>query len=136
MILPTEDGTIGWGCRIYWLHLCRGVRLPQYMSWRYDPRQSDDEAPIILKLWGMWSTPSFPSLPGRLWPWVVAPDKGPIYGSNRTKLCCYTKLNRFKIELFWHLTVCKQKTILIIIIMSHHQHGYPWPFLTTLLYCP
>ena len=27
-----------------------------------------------------------PSLPGPLWPGMVAPDKGPIYGSNRTKL--------------------------------------------------
>ena len=26
--------------------------------------------------------------------------------------------------------------IIIIIIMSHHQHGYPWPFLTPLLYNP
>ena len=23
-----------------------------------------------------------------------------------------------------------------IIIMSHHQHGYPWPFLAALFYCP
>ena len=34
---------------------------------------------------GMWSTPSLPSLPGPLWPGVVAPAKGPIYGLNRTK---------------------------------------------------
>ena len=39
----------------------------------------------MLELWGMWSTPSLPSLPGPLWPGVVAPDKGPIYGVNRTK---------------------------------------------------
>ena len=32
----------------------------------------------------MWSTPSLLSLPGLLWPGVVAPDKGPIYGLNRT----------------------------------------------------
>ena len=39
----------------------------------------------MLELWGMWSTPLLPSLPGPLWPEVVAPDKGPIYGLNRTK---------------------------------------------------
>ena len=32
----------------------------------------------------MQSTPLLPSLPGPLWPGVVAPDKGPIYGLNRT----------------------------------------------------
>ena len=33
----------------------------------------------------MQSTSSFPLLPGPLWPGVVAPDKGPISGLNRTK---------------------------------------------------
>ena len=33
----------------------------------------------------MQSTPLLPSLPDPLWPGVVAPDKGPIYGLNRTK---------------------------------------------------
>ena len=40
----------------------------------------------MLELWGMQSTPLLPSLPGPLWPVVVAPEKGPIYGLNRTKL--------------------------------------------------
>ena len=30
----------------------------------YDTKQSDSEAPVILELWGMLSTPSLPSLPG------------------------------------------------------------------------
>ena len=29
----------------------------------------------MLELWGMRSTPSLPSLPGGLWPIVVAPDR-------------------------------------------------------------
>ena len=29
----------------------------------------------MLELWGMRSTPLLPSLPGLLWPGVVAPDK-------------------------------------------------------------
>ena len=27
------------------------------------------------EFWGMWSTPLLPSLPGPLWPGVVAPDR-------------------------------------------------------------
>ena len=50
----------------------------------YDTKQSKGEVPGVLELWGMRSTPSLPSLPGPLWPGVVAPDKGPIYGLNRT----------------------------------------------------
>ena len=38
----------------------------------------------MLELWGMRSTPLLPLLPGLLWLGVVAPDKGPIYGLNRT----------------------------------------------------
>ena len=26
-------GPIGWGCRIHWLHLCRGIRLLHQVSW-------------------------------------------------------------------------------------------------------
>ena len=44
----------------------------------------------------MQSTPSLPLLPDLLWPGVVASDKGPIYGPNRTKLCNYAKLNYLK----------------------------------------
>ena len=48
------------------------------------------------ELWGMWSTTLLPSIPGPLWPGVGAPDKGPLYGLNRTKLCTYAKLNCLK----------------------------------------
>ena len=41
----------------------------------YDTKQSDGEAPVMLELWGMQSTPSLPSLPGPLCPRVVAPDR-------------------------------------------------------------
>ena len=36
---------------------------------RYDTKQSDDEAAVIL------STPSLPLLPGLLWPGMAAPDR-------------------------------------------------------------
>ena len=65
----------------------------------------------MLELWGMRSTSSLPSLPGPLWPGVVAPDRALSMGKielncvlmlnritrNKTvlifKLCTYTKLN-------------------------------------------
>ena len=51
----------------------------------YDIKQSDGEVLVMLELWGMRSTPSLPSLPGPLCSGLVASDKGPIYGLNRTK---------------------------------------------------
>ena len=73
--------TVGWGCRIHRLLLCRGVAPPSNECPGYDTKQSDGEVPAILELWGMRSTPSLPSLPGPLWSRVVAPD---IYGLNWT----------------------------------------------------
>ena len=55
---------IGLGCRIHQLHLCRGVRPPPNKCPRYDKKQSAGEDSVMLKLWGMRSTSSLPSLPG------------------------------------------------------------------------
>ena len=74
---------VGWGSRIHQLLLCRGVKTPNECP-EYDTKESDGEVPAMLELWGIWSTLLLPSLPGPLWPRVVAPDKGPIYGLNRT----------------------------------------------------
>ena len=41
----------------------------------YDTEQSDAEVPMILELWGMWCTPSLPTLPGPIWPGMVAPNQ-------------------------------------------------------------
>ena len=63
----------------------------------YDTKQSDDDIPAMVELSEMWSTPLLPLLPGPLWPGMVAPDKGPIYGFNRTNgilmLNCIVRLN-------------------------------------------
>ena len=62
--------SVGWGCRIHWLHLCREVRPSSPKEFPvYDIKQSDDESLVMLELLGM------PSLPDPLWPWVVAPDR-------------------------------------------------------------
>ena len=66
---------VRWCCRIYRLLLCRGVRPPTTNEYPgYDTKQSDGEVPVMLELWGMWSTPSLPLLPGPFWPKTVAPD--------------------------------------------------------------
>ena len=80
--------SVVWVCRIDRLHLCRGVRLPQQVSWD-DTKQSDSEAPVMMKLWGMRSTTSLPSLPG---PLCDSTWDNPMYWSNRTKLFTYVRL--------------------------------------------
>ena len=56
-------------------------------------------------LWLMRSTLSLLSLPGPLWPRVVAPDKGPIYGLNRTKPWFIKLFFAFKLCIYCHM-VC------------------------------
>ena len=41
----------------------------------YDTKQSDGDVPVMLELWGMWSTPSLLLIPGPPRPGVVAPDR-------------------------------------------------------------
>ena len=53
----------------------------------------------MLELWQMRSTPSLPSLPGPLWPGVVAPDRALSMGLiELTAFLCSTEL--FEIEMF------------------------------------
>ena len=59
---------IGWGCGIHRLHLCNEGP-------GYDTKQSDDEVPVMMGLWGMWSIPLLALIPGPIWPGMVAPDR-------------------------------------------------------------
>ena len=52
------------------------VRPPPHECPLYNTKQSDGEVQGMLELWGMQSTPSLPSLQGRLWAGVVEPDRG------------------------------------------------------------
>ena len=63
---------VDWGCKIYRLHLGRMVRSP---STRYDIKQSNGEAPVMLDIWRMPSTLSLPLLPGSLGFRLVPPDR-------------------------------------------------------------
>ena len=73
------------------MHLCRGGQDSPNECPAYDTKQSDGEVPVILELWGMPSSPSLPSLPGPLWPGVVAPDRALSKG--QIKLKCVLILN-------------------------------------------
>ena len=42
---------------------------------RYEIKQSNGEAPVMLELWGMQSNPSLPPLPCPFWSGVVPPDR-------------------------------------------------------------
>ena len=69
-----NDLPVGWGCRIHWLHFCRGVRPPSHECPGYDTKQFDGRTPVMLELWRTRTTPSLSALPGPLWPGVVALD--------------------------------------------------------------
>ena len=56
-----NDCPVGWGSRIH--RLPPPNECPDYDTW-----QSDSEVPVMLELWGMWSTTSLPLFPGPLWP--------------------------------------------------------------------
>ena len=142
LLLPCP---VSWNCRIHWLLLSRGCKTTHHNECpAYDTKQSDGNVPIMLHLWGMWSTLSLLSLPGPLWPEMVAPDRvlsmvqiklNSVLMLNwiawniavfTFKLHTYAKLNCLKWIYFcmldwivrnrtvWHLIVCKQKTILIL----------------------
>ena len=83
-------GPVGWGWRIHQLNLCGGVRPHQRVSW-HDTEQSDGEVPVMLELWGMQNTPSLPSLPGPLWPRLVAPDR--FLSTGQLELNCVLMFN-------------------------------------------
>ena len=49
---PEVFDSTGWDCRIHRLHLCREVRLPQWVSWLWHYGVT----PVMLELWGMRCT--------------------------------------------------------------------------------
>ena len=58
---------------------------------RYDTKQSDGVVSVVLKVLRMQHTPSVPSLPGPLWPGVVAPDR--VLSMDLIELYCELMLN-------------------------------------------
>ena len=66
------ESPVSWGCKIYRLHFCSGVRPNTNECPGYGTKPPNCEAPA-LESWRMWSTPSLPLFPGPLR--VVAPDR-------------------------------------------------------------
>ena len=66
---------------------------------KYDSKQSDGEVPVMQELWGMQGTPTLPSLPGSLWPSVVAFDR--VLSMGPIELNCVLMLN----WIVWSRTV-------------------------------
>ena len=62
---PEQDSLAGWGCKIYRLPLCTGVR-PDSQCSGYEIKQSDGEVSVMLELWGIQTIPSLILLPGPL----------------------------------------------------------------------
>ena len=87
---------VGWSCRIHQLHLFRGRRSPLHPS----------VVVVMLELWGMWTTPSLPSLPDPLWPGVVATDR--VLSIGQIELKCVLMLN----WITWNRTVLTLKLYL------------------------
>ena len=77
---------IKWSRRIYRLHLCRGGKIYSKSCHGYDIKQSDDKAPVM-EIERMRSIPSLPSLPGPLWPRMVALDRVQCMGQIEQTLC-------------------------------------------------
>ena len=98
---------VGWGCRIYRLHLSWEVR-PHNESPGYDTKKSYCEVLVKLELWIMQSTPSLPYLPGPLWPGVVAPERALSMG--QIELNCVLLLN----WTVWNRTVFDIETLLML----------------------
>ena len=70
-VSPIDNCLVGWGRAVE----TPTVRPPPNECPGYDTKQSDGEVPVMLGLWGMWSTTLLPLLPGPLWPGMVAPDR-------------------------------------------------------------
>ena len=110
---PTDQPTnqpcqVDWGYRIHRLHLCRGVRpSPSEHPW-YDTKQSDNEVTVMLEFWGMRSTPSFPSLPGPIWPGLVTPDR--VLSMSQKQLPCVLMQN----WIVWDRTVLYLNSVLFL----------------------
>ena len=84
------------GALEYSLHLCYEVRSLPNECPGYDTKQSDGEVPEMLELWGMQNTPSFSSLLGQPWPWVVTSQIELFDIWTECKQMTYTKLNCLK----------------------------------------
>ena len=57
----------------------------------YDTKLSDGEIPVMLEVWGMWSTPLLPLFLGPLWLRAVSLDR--VLSMDQIELNCILMLN-------------------------------------------
>ena len=77
----------------------------------YEIKQSDDEA-SALEIWGSWSIPSLPLLPGPLWPGGEAPNR--FLSMGQIELTACKQMSVVQLWLLYNntwnrLTVCQKK---------------------------
>ena len=82
---------VRWDCRIHRLYFYRGVRLPQKVPWIYDTKQSDIDVSVMLEFWEIRNTPLLLSFPGPHLPRELAPDR--VLSMGRTEVNCVITLN-------------------------------------------
>ena len=87
------SGPVGWGCKIYMIASLQRGKTP--------PRS-------VMVWW--WGSNNAGALGNAEYPFIAIVPRS--NGSNWAKQYTYAKLNCFEMELFWHLTVCKQKLYL------------------------
>ena len=99
--VPSMSCPVGWGC---WIH-----RLLLNTPTGYDTKQSDGEVPIITWALGNAEYPFIAITPRSTLARSGSPWESPIFGSNRTKLRTYAKLNCLKWNSFLHWNCTKAK---------------------------
>ena len=83
---------INWACRICWLHLCRGLRLPPDKFPGYDTKQFDGEATVLA--FGECGLPLHCHyFPGPLWPGVVVLVR--VLSMSQIVICNFLNLKSF-----------------------------------------
>ena len=66
-----------------WQGSSHGLLGNEILTWDKSPlktKQSDGKAPVMLELWEIWTILSVTSVPGLLWPGVVALDRFLLMG--------------------------------------------------------
>ena len=116
-----SNSAIGYGRKIHRLNLCRGVKHPHQRVPRIYTKSAVGKA-LVLQLWKLRSTPSYPLLPGRLWFEIVVAVR--VLSIDQIELfnyflflklfICVESNDYYQVKLFlfdwntWnHLTKCK-----------------------------
>ena len=76
------NSPVSWGCQMYWLHFCNGIRPLCNECPRSDTKLSDGEAPVLY-FFRIWSYPFIVITPRSALTWSDSTCWDFIYGLNR-----------------------------------------------------